>query len=67
MVSVPSEIAYQVPFVPQGGGVRLMLDPLMSSMSAPVAGPVQKVTVSPPSSAPPSSAGTSDLGRKLSS
>jgi len=43
MVSVPLELAYQVPFVPQDGGVRLMLDPLMSSMSSPDAGPVQKL------------------------
>jgi hypothetical protein len=43
MVSVPVEPAYQVPFVPQDGGVRLMLDPLMSSMSSPDAGPVQKL------------------------
>jgi len=42
MVSVPVEPAYQVPFVPQGAASGLMLDPLMSSMSASVAGPVQK-------------------------
>jgi hypothetical protein len=44
MVSVPVELAYQVPLVPQDGGFRLMLDPLMSSMSSPDAGPVQKFT-----------------------
>jgi hypothetical protein len=32
----------QAPLAPHDGGVKLMLDPLMSSMSAPVAGPVQK-------------------------
>jgi len=44
MVRVPVEPANQVPFVPQDGGFKLMLDPLMSSMSAPVVGPVHMST-----------------------
>jgi hypothetical protein len=40
---VPKEMV-QAPFVPQGGGIKLMLEPVMSSMSASVAGPLQAFT-----------------------
>src|ERR1039458_1165997 len=48
--SSPPAPAYQAPLVPHAGGARLMLDPLMSSMSVPVAGPLQKLA---PASVPP--------------
>src|ERR1039458_5466539 len=48
--SSPPAPAYQAPLLPHAGGARLMLDPLMSSMSVPVAGPLQKLA---PASVPP--------------